>query len=145
MRIYRSCAIDVSNVSSLSAEGATSSAEGCRSATTGDRQMNGFYSERPTAVGRVQPNVEAPIPKYANATNSSWWIVQTNLRQRTKPEVGIPPTAVGGSFKSSLTGNPRRATRKSHQRQLVDRSNPTYDPASPSARHPSAARRSNLP
>jgi hypothetical protein len=41
----------------------------------------------------------------------------------------IPPTAVGGSFKSKLQRRTNPAPPKSHQRQLVDRSSPNYNDA----------------
>jgi hypothetical protein len=40
-------------------------------------------------------------------------------------KVEIPPTAVGGSFKSGLHQAPLMM-KKFHQRQLVDCSSPTY-------------------
>ena len=40
--------------------------------------------------------------------------------------LGIPPTAVGGFFRSNLQRGWTLEPRESHQRQLVDLSNPTY-------------------
>src|SRR5215217_5919427 len=60
-----------------------------------------------------------------NPTNGSWWIVQMLSTRELPSDLEIPPTAVGGSFKCFLPEN-YPATWKSHQRQLVDRSNAFY-------------------
>src|SRR5207244_6992668 len=62
-----------------------------------------------------------------NPTHGSGWIVQVQPTKRCpEPHPRIPPTAVGGSFKSSLQRDAPSLIPESHPRQWVDRSSPAY-------------------
>jgi hypothetical protein len=66
----------------------------------------------PTAVGGIQD--------LKRSTNCRW-----RYLERSQGVCKIPPTAVGGSFRSFLLQAPLKSF-QSHQRQLVDRSDPFY-------------------
>src|SRR6185295_7074583 len=63
-----------------------------------------------------------------NTTHGSGWMVQIQATDQERALLpGIPPTAVGGSFKSSLqTKNERLLCQEYHPRQWVDRSRSGY-------------------
>src|SRR5215510_15095073 len=60
-----------------------------------------------------------------NSTNGSWWSLQVLPTSICSTSLPIPPTAVGGPFKSYL--HPfAQLHYQFHQRQLVVPSSPTY-------------------
>src|SRR6188474_2356799 len=62
-----------------------------------------------------------------NPTNGSWWMVQIPpTTQGWRGTRGIPPTAVGEWFRSRLPLRAGVELVESHQRQLVDGSDPAY-------------------
>src|SRR5260370_32326684 len=64
------------------------------------------------------------LPEYSTSLIAITGFAQFGDRNR-EPE--IPPTAVGGLFRSNLRRTRLSETAESHQRQLVDCSDPTYD------------------
>src|SRR5262249_27090574 len=76
-------------------------------------------------VVRSDPFYKNAPASSPNATNGSWWFVQI-LSTKTRPlRLRMPPTAVGGSFRSFLQKRARFVS-ECHQRQLVVRSDPFY-------------------
>src|SRR5262249_5549114 len=70
---------------------------------------------------------KSPPAKLPNPTNGSWWFLQVlSTKNRHQPNCRIPPTAVGGSFKSFLQKIATSQHAESHQRQLVVPSSPFY-------------------
>src|SRR5882724_13088265 len=68
-----------------------------------------------------------PLACFSNPTHGSGWIVQVQpTNEGRSPASRIPPTGVGGSFKSSLQTKAARLLLESHPREWVDRSSPAY-------------------
>jgi len=89
--------------------------------TTSRQAVNTFHHF--SALG--EDGYGVPLHKKRNPTNGSWWIVQflsRNVPTSTTQE--IPSTAVDGLFRFFLQTH-RAAPKKSHQRQLVDGSDPS--------------------
>ena len=84
-----------------------------------------FYSKRCQPVG--------------NPTHGSAWIIQLLSTASAANQLGIPRTAVGGSFRSFLRHDGVEKA-ESHARQCVDRSDPFYDTTAWKSRNPTHGR-----
>jgi hypothetical protein len=83
------------------------------------------YHQRQLVDGFKSFYNTAASTRLSNTTNGSWWIVQVLFYNTAPPLVSrIPPTAVGGWFKSFLRTQTRYEISEYHQRQLVDCSSP---------------------
>src|SRR5207244_6992667 len=81
------------------------------------------WVDRSSSAYKEMPRASSPNP-----THGSGWIVQVQPTKRCpEPHPRIPPTAVGGSFKSSLQRDAPSLIPESHPRQWVDRSSPAYE------------------
>src|SRR6185436_1734663 len=99
--------------------------------TRGGRMPVGCESRPRKWVDRSGPAyTEAGCQSFANPTHGSGWIVQVQLTRRPDASrLRIPPTEVGGSFRSSLHGGRMPVVCESHPRKWVDRSGPAYTEA----------------
>src|SRR6185436_8571292 len=81
------------------------------------------------------PSYNAQPQRAENPANGSWRIVQVLPTTHNLSEPRIPPTAVGGLFKSFLQRT-TSASRESRQRQLADCSSPSYNAQPQRAENP---------